>query len=88
MLVSSRALWVLLDNAPAPAEQLKDQYYRRNNKQQMNQTTTHTADQSEQPQDQENNQNCPKHNFTSPKTGPKVSSAQDLRLDYNQMLCL
>jgi hypothetical protein len=41
-----------LDNAPAPTKQLKDQHYRRNNKQQMDQTTADTAEQSQQPQDQ------------------------------------
>lgn len=44
-----------LDGPSAAAEQVKDQHYHRNNKQQVNQTTADTAEHPQQPQNQQNN---------------------------------
>lgn len=41
-----------LDGRPAAAEQVEDQHYRRNNKQQVDQTTPDAADHPQQPKDQ------------------------------------
>jgi hypothetical protein len=44
-----------LDGPSAAAEQVKDQHYHRNNKQQVNQTAADTAEHPQQPQNQKNN---------------------------------
>lgn len=51
-----------LEHRPSPTtDQVEDQHYHRNNKQKVDQSTTDTAEHPQQPQDQHNNQNCPKH---------------------------
>jgi hypothetical protein len=53
--------FVGLGDVPAPAHQVENQHYYSNHKQQMNQPASDTAEHSQQPQDQQNDQDCPKH---------------------------
>jgi hypothetical protein len=47
------------------SHKIDDQNHHRNDKQQVNQTSTHVRQQSNQPQDQQNYQNCPQHDRIS-----------------------
>jgi hypothetical protein len=50
-----------LDRSSASSDQLQNQNYYGNHQQQMNQAATNAADETQQPQNQQYQQNCPKH---------------------------
>jgi hypothetical protein len=50
-----------LDHGPATAEQIEDQHYYCDDDQQVNQVAADAADKTQQPQNEKNNENCPKH---------------------------
>lgn len=70
-----------LDDASAAAQQVEDQHYYRNHKQQVNQRATDTAEHPQQPQNQQNNYNCPKHSAPPGVSTSFVSSAPRLYPD-------
>jgi hypothetical protein len=49
------------DNGPAPAEQIEDQHYYCDDDQQVNQVAADASDKTQQPQNEKNNDDCPKH---------------------------
>jgi hypothetical protein len=50
-----------LDHGPATAEQIEDQDYYCDNNQQVNQVAADAADKTQQPQNEKNDEDCPKH---------------------------
>ena len=51
----------LLSNSASAAEQVNDQDYQSHNQKQMDQASPDVHTETEKPQDQQNNENCPKH---------------------------
>jgi hypothetical protein len=51
----------LLSNSASAAEQVNDQDYQSYNQKQMDQASPDVHTETEKPQDQQNNENCPKH---------------------------
>jgi hypothetical protein len=68
-----------LDNGTATAKQVEDQHYYCDDDQQVNQVAADAADKSQQPQNEKNNEDCPKHG-----TPPKLFFAlsDDARIDF------
>jgi hypothetical protein len=51
-----------LDHGPATAEQVEEQHDYGDDEQQMHQVAAEAADKTQQPQNEKNNEDCPKHN--------------------------
>jgi hypothetical protein len=56
----SKAQATALRNTPA-AHQVNDQYHHRNHQQQVNQSAPHVEAKTKKPQNQQHNEDCPKH---------------------------
>jgi len=54
-----------LQAASPSADEIDDQYDQRNNEKNVDQSTGNMEAESQQPQDQENDKNCPEHRYSS-----------------------
>jgi hypothetical protein len=73
---------LLASQAAAPADQVKDQNDDRNDDQKVDQTAADMEAETQEPQNQQNDKNCPEHNFpfraASARTQGSIPGAREV----------